>query len=172
MIIVASACGALNNANVNLQTAPANTSEIIATVSPDLAVTPTVSPQQNEIRPTDEPDEPTSEVSDNLENNPLPSPSPSPEAYSNLYVYFIDVGQADSILIEIDNEAMLIDAGNNNDADTVINFIQSRGIADLKYVIGTHPHEDHIGGLDAVITAFNICEFPVHRLSFLSIIGN
>lgn len=70
---------------------------------------------------------------------------------SNLYVYYIDVGQADSILIVNENQSALIDAGNNEDGENVVNFIKSKGITKLDYVIGTHPHEDHIGGLDDVI---------------------
>lgn len=74
----------------------------------------------------------------------------------NLKVHFIDVGQADSILITIGSDAMLIDAGNNGDGDLVVDYIKSQGISDLDYVIGTHPHEDHIGGLDDVINSFEI----------------
>lgn len=73
-----------------------------------------------------------------------------------LKVHFIDVGQADSILIENKDEYMLIDAGNNADSDLVVNYIKENNIKSLKYVIGTHPHEDHIGGLDKVIDNFNI----------------
>ena len=51
---------------------------------------------------------------------------------------------------------MLIDAGNNADADLVVSFLEDQGITRLDYVIGTHPHEDHIGGLDAVIASFEI----------------
>lgn len=70
---------------------------------------------------------------------------------NNLHVYYIDVGQADSILILNKNQSALIDAGNNDDGQDVVNFIKSKGITQLDYVIGTHPHEDHIGGLDDVI---------------------
>jgi len=73
-----------------------------------------------------------------------------------LKIHYIDVGQADSILITLNGTAMLIDAGNNADGDLVVSYIKDQGISTLDYVIGTHPHEDHIGGLDDVINNFNI----------------
>lgn len=72
---------------------------------------------------------------------------------TNLTVDFIDVGQADSILIMNNNEAMLIDAGNNEDGEYIVEYLKNKGIEKLNYVIGTHPHEDHIGGLDDVINS-------------------
>lgn len=73
-----------------------------------------------------------------------------------LKIHFIDVGQADSMLIQIGDKACLIDAGNNEDSELVTSYLEKVGVTKLDYIIGTHPHEDHIGGLDAVIENFQI----------------
>lgn len=73
-----------------------------------------------------------------------------------LKVHFIDVGQADSILIQQGNENMLIDAGNNDDEETLKNYMNNLGISEFKYVVGTHAHEDHIGSLDYIINSFKV----------------
>lgn len=71
-------------------------------------------------------------------------------------VHFIDVGQGDSILVETDTAAMLIDAGDNNKGQVVVDYLKSQNIKKLDYVIGTHPHSDHIGGMDTVLNAFPV----------------
>ena len=71
-------------------------------------------------------------------------------------MHFIDVGQGDSILAESDGHYMLIDAGENDQAGTVISYLKAQGVTKLDYVIGTHPHSDHIGGLDKVIDTFPV----------------
>lgn len=80
----------------------------------------------------------------------------SSNSNDNLKIHYIDVGQADSILIQQGSHNMLIDAGNNEDSDLVIRYIQNQGIDKLDYIIGTHPHEDHIGGMDYVINNLEI----------------
>ena len=77
-------------------------------------------------------------------------------AEGELAVHFIDVGQADCTLLISEGEAMLIDAGNQPDDDLIIGYLDSLGIRDLKYVVFTHPHEDHIGSGEAVINAFDV----------------
>lgn len=78
------------------------------------------------------------------------------QSIASLQVHFIDVGQADSILIQSDGEAMLVDAGNNEDGTVLVNYLKELGINKLKYVIATHPHEDHIGGMDDIINNFTV----------------
>lgn len=74
-------------------------------------------------------------------------------------VHFIDVGQADAIYIELpDRNDILIDAGNKADGPTVVNYLKNEGVDDIELLIATHPHEDHIGGIPAVLDAFKIEE--------------
>ncbi|NLN14940.1 MAG: MBL fold metallo-hydrolase [Tissierellia bacterium] len=77
-----------------------------------------------------------------------------------LIVHYIDIGQGDAIFIQERNTDstynMLIDAGNNWDGEFLVEYLQNEGVERLDYVIGTHPHADHIGGLDDIIEAFPI----------------
>lgn len=81
------------------------------------------------------------------------------EVSGNLNVYFIDVGQADCIYINQGDYNMLIDAGNNEDGEKLVNYFKSLNIEEFNYVVATHPHEDHIGGMDDIINNFKIDEF-------------
>ena len=51
---------------------------------------------------------------------------------------------------------MLIDAGNNEDGPKLVDYLGTTGIEDIDYLIGTHPHEDHIGGLDDIIESYRV----------------
>lgn len=77
----------------------------------------------------------------------------------NLNIYFLDVGQADAILLENNKEYMLIDAGNNADGKKLVSYFKSLGIDEFKYVVASHAHEDHIGGMDDIINNFKVQNF-------------
>ena len=83
-----------------------------------------------------------------------------------LRVNYIDVGQGDSIFIQLPNkETMLIDAGEAYEVDNVINYLNNLGIKKIDYVVGTHPHTDHIGGLEEVINTFDVGTIYMPKVS-------
>ena len=75
----------------------------------------------------------------------------TPSVQEQLWVHFIDVGQADSILLECDGKFALVDGGNVSDGQAVAAYLLMQGVQKLDLVVATHPHEDHIGGLSDVI---------------------
>ncbi len=81
---------------------------------------------------------------------------------TDLQVHYIDVGQADAILVRVPTasgmENMLIDAGTSEGygPTAVTGYLESLGITTLDYFVITHPHLDHIGAADEVITEFDI----------------
>ena len=74
-----------------------------------------------------------------------------------LKVHYLDVGQGDSIFVELpNNETMLIDAAESYQSENIINYLKNLNYQKIDYVIGTHPHTDHIGGLKNIINTFEI----------------
>lgn len=85
---------------------------------------------------------------------------------TKMQVSYIYVGQGDSEFIELPNgKTMLIDAGPNDAGSNVVDYIKSLGYTSIDYVVATHPHEDHIGGMDDVIDAFDIGDIYMPRVS-------
>ena len=75
---------------------------------------------------------------------------------SDFSVTFLDVGQGDCSLIKSGGQTMLIDGGEPENADKILNFLKENSITKLDYVVATHPHSDHIGGLDVVISEIDV----------------
>ena len=74
-----------------------------------------------------------------------------------LVAHFLDVGQGDANFIELPNgETMLIDAGIASTGDDIIEYIENLGYDTIDYIVSTHPHADHIGGMAEVIEAFDV----------------
>ena len=70
---------------------------------------------------------------------------------SGFQVRFLDVGQADAALIICDGKTLLIDGGNSADSNLIYSVLKNRGVTHLDYVIATHAHEDHVGGLSGAL---------------------
>lgn len=87
---------------------------------------------------------------DNTKNNS--------EAHTEKIIsHYIDVGQGDSEFIEFpDGKTMLIDAGTDKYGETVVDYVKNLGYSKIDYLVGTHPHADHIGGMADVVNAFEI----------------
>lgn len=77
-------------------------------------------------------------------------------AHTGMAVHYLDVGQADCALIECDGEAMLIDGGNVEDGRKIVAYLDQQGIDTLTAVVCSHAHEDHVGGLSAVLAKYKV----------------
>lgn len=86
---------------------------------------------------------------------PAASQSVLSEAEETLRVHFIDVGQADAALLLCGGQSMLIDGGNTADSSLLVSYLDRQGIGTLDYMVCTHAHEDHVGGLSGPL---NACE--------------
>ena len=91
----------------------------------------------------------------------------SPTEGSRFQVHFIDVGQADSALVICDGHYMLIDGGNAEDSDLIYAYLERHGADHLDYMVATHAHEDHIGGLSGALNyaAVDVAYCPVTEYS-------
>lgn len=129
---------------------------------------PEASPSdQTEVSPLPEPSSsaepsPYIEPSNTPELSPSvePTPSAEPEATdrsatppegSSFAVHYIDVGQADAALVLCDGHAMLIDGGNAEDSNLIYSYLRKLSVNYLDYIVCTHAHEDHVGGLSGAL---------------------
>lgn len=80
----------------------------------------------------------------------------TPSENSTFQIHFIDVGQADAALISCDGHHMLIDGGNRDDSSRIYSVLQKAGIDHLHLLVGSHAHEDHIGGISAAFQAADV----------------
>lgn len=86
------------------------------------------------------------------------------ESSAQMQVHFIDCGQGDCTLITCGGEAMLIDSGELDDKNTVINYIKAQGVSCFKYVVVTHPHTDHMGEMPDILKAFKTEKFIMPKV--------
>jgi competence protein ComEC len=87
-----------------------------------------------------------------------PVPSLKPGTTGDLRAYFLDVGQGDSSVILFRDKVVLIDAGDTDMGATVASDLQRLGVTKIDLLVATHPHADHIGGMQAVLANFPVGE--------------
>ena len=78
---------------------------------------------------------------------------------NKMLVHYIDVGQGDSMLIQVNNKNLLIDAGPNNNKENLLSYLDTLALPKLDYIIATHPHEDHIGNMYSIINKYKLGRF-------------
>lgn len=87
----------------------------------------------------------------------------------NVLVHFIDVGQGDATLIQAPSGTVLIDGGDIHTSDKLIEYLMYVGVKNITYVIATHPHSDHIGGLISVLEEFNVENIMMPRVAHTTV---
>ena len=87
------------------------------------------------------------------------SPTPSTAAVEgSMTLTVLEVGKADCLVLQCDGESMIIDGGNEGDEAYILEHLEQMGIEEFRYLVNTHPHEDHLGSLDAVVE-----QYPVEK---------
>lgn len=87
---------------------------------------------------------------------------------NKMFVHYIDVGQGDSILIQVNNKNLLIDSGPKDSNEDLLSYLDSVGISNLDYIIATHPHEDHIGNMYNLINKYHIGKFYAPKVEHIT----
>lgn len=87
-----------------------------------------------------------------------------PAEHADTEVHFVDVGQGDCTLVISDGEAMVIDSGDRDDEKRAVNYLKSQGIVEIKYLIATHPHADHIGEMTDILQQFKVDKFIMPKV--------
>lgn len=104
-------------------------------------------------------------VNINVNSSSLENKSTTP-ASGTLSVHYLDVGQGDSIFIELPNKkCMLIDAGENMYGKSITEYITNLGYSKIDYLVATHPHADHIGSMAYVVNHNDIGEIYMPKVA-------
>lgn len=108
----------------------------------------------------------SSNQTDNQEDNGEKEEVSPNKSSGDMTVHFVNIGQGSAqVIVAPSGKVMLIDAGNNDDEDDIVAYLNNLGIKRIDYVIGTHPDADHVGGLDAAIRSFEIGEIYMPKIS-------
>lgn len=89
-----------------------------------------------------------------------------------LNLTMVDVGQADGFVFMQDEKTAVIDCGTRSTGKDLVEYLKQSNVTKLDYVVGTHPHDDHMGGMYDVITNFEVGEVIIPKVTKNSITTN
>lgn len=103
--------------------------------------------------------------------------TPRNEMLDYTEIIFFDIGQGDSSLIITGDQAILIDAGTNSTQGEMVSMINNYGVYELDLIIATHPHEDHIGGIDYIMDGMPVKELlmvdkPYNSITYYDVLDS
>lgn len=84
---------------------------------------------------------------------------------NELKLHYIDVGQGDAILVQFNNKNMLIDSGPKKSSEKILKYLENLNIETIDVVIGSHPHEDHMGNMAAIVKKYSVASFFAPKVS-------
>lgn len=87
---------------------------------------------------------------------PTITAEPTEQPISELTVHFVDVGQADAAILQCEDDTMIIDGGNVADSSLIVAYLKKLNVPHIDYMVCTHAHEDHVGGLSAPLSVMPV----------------
>ena len=100
-------------------------------------------------------EEPTTQTS-TISPTPTIVTEPTERPISELTVHFVDVGQADAAILQCEDDTMIIDGGNVADSNLIVAYLKKLNVPHIDYMVCTHAHEDHVGGLSAPLSVMPV----------------
>ena len=113
----------------------------------------TAAPAETTVPETTVPETTVPETTVPVETEPASILDPDAKKFS---AHFIDVGQADCILLECNGVYAIIDAGYDTTGPDVVEYLMNEGVEEIELMVATHPHGDHIGGLPDVLRSIPV----------------
>ena len=103
-------------------------------------------------------------INDELYLKLISAARPEVSESSEVEVHFIDVGQAECILIKAPEKTVLIDAGDIGYGKTIERHLRMEGVLAIDLFIATHPHSDHIGSASEILKKFPVSEVMIPEI--------
>lgn len=152
--LCATGCVDANDPTVDEQSSVSESISSSSTTAPlsDTAEPPSEIPSDTKISNEAELPSSSEDIEPTQRTSTVTSAAPEPIPNNSTFeVHYIDVGQADAALVLCDGQAMLIDGGNAADSNLIYAYLKKLSLDHLKYIVCTHAHEDHVGGLSGAL---------------------